>query len=222
MEIIDYSRFIPCWEKLNEAQRRLIKENITVRNYISNERVIIRSGKKDGLVFVLKGNLRVYLTSETGREMTLLNIRDGGVFCIMTADRAKETDVIPGLQVTEKSVLAYVPRRIIEKVVYEVPEMADFVFDAAADMAQAIINSNAYYFFNTLRGCVAKFILEHCESGTDILKTTHEEIANSLATTRVVISRELEMLSDRGFIETYRGRIKIKDRAGLESFAKIQ
>lgn len=222
MVLDDYSRFIPCWDKLNERQRSIINENITIRKFMSNESVIIHSAKKDGMIFVLEGNLRVYIASAAGREMTLLNIRSGSVFCIMTVDKAKEKDVIPGLQATEKSVMAYIPRAALEAVAFEVPDMAEFIFDAAADMAQAIINSNAFYFFNTLRGCVAKLIAESCEPGKDSVKITHEEIANSLATTRVVISRELEMLAEMGFIETHRGRIRILDRDGLDSFARRQ
>ena len=220
MIINDYQSFIPCWDKLSQEHRRMIADNIVIRTFNPKENVIINRMHKDGMIFVLEGNLRVYIASEAGREMSLFNIKSGGLFCIMTGDRAKEEDTVPCLQATQKSIMAYLPRDVLEPIALKVPEMARFVFNSAADIAQAIINSNAFYFFNTLRGCVAKLLVERCEEGKSELKITHEEIANSLASTRVVISREIEVLSERGFIETHRGRIKILDREGLIEFAE--
>lgn len=50
---------------------------------------------------------------------------------------------------------------------------------------------------------------------------THEEIANSLGTTRVVISRELDKLRNLGIIGTGRGKINILDGAALEKIAGL-
>ena len=220
MIINDFKTFIPCWDTLRDEHKRIIADNIVIRTYTAGESIIINRTQKDGMIFVLDGNLRVYLASDNGREMTFFNIKSGGAFCIMTVDRAKEGDTVPCLQAAQKSIMAYIPREVLEPIALKVPELARFVFDLAADIAQAIINSNRYYFFNTLRGCVAKLIVDRCEPGKAEIKITHEEIANSLASTRVVISRELETLAEMGFIETHRGRIRIIDRNGLETFAR--
>ena len=57
-------------------------------------------------------------------------------------------------------------------------------------------------------------------SGTVLV--THEEIANNLGTTRVVVSRELDHLRDLGLIRTGRGKIYILDRKGLEGIASCR
>ena len=51
------------------------------------------------------------------------------------------------------------------------------------------------------------------------VRITHEDIANDLGTTRVVISRELDHMRDMGLISTGRGKIYILDRGGLAAIA---
>ena len=59
------------------------------------------------------------------------------------------------------------------------------------------------------------------ELKTNSVFVTHEEIANSLGTTRVVISRELDKLRNLGIIGTGRGKINILDGAALEKIAGL-
>ena len=217
---INFSSFIPCWSSLSLAEQRLMEGNTTVKSYASGGNIYINQTKKDGMIFVLSGNVRVYISSARGREITLFHIRSGEVFCIMTIDRSKEGDVLPALQMQEKGRVAYVPRNVLEAIAYRVPDMALFIFNQAADVAQGIINQCSYYFFNTLRGCIARLIVENSSKDSDIVQITHENIANSLATTRVVISRELQALCSIGLIETHRGFIRVLDWDGLVSFAE--
>ena len=76
--------------------------------------------------------------------------------------------------------------------------------------------------FNDLRHCIARELLEKSrELKTNSVFVTHEEIANSLGTTRVVISRELDKLRNLGIIGTGRGKINILDGAALEKIAGL-
>ena len=216
----DVSECFPFWERLSESSRQRLRDTMIFRTYKSGENVIFKTVKKDGVIFVLEGRLRVYLASGGGRELTLFNLLCGEAFSIMTVDHALENDVIPALQAGEYTVLAYLQRCDIAPVAYCEPLMADFIFDSCASTAQHILNNVSFYFFNSLRSCVAKVLLDKSRlmaDDPDEVIITHEEIANSLGTTRVVISRELDHLRDMGLITTGRGRIHIIDRSGLET-----
>ena len=213
---------IPFWEELPEESKELIRDNLVTRTYVSNERILLNRAKKNGMIFILSGSIRVFLSSEAGREITLFRLNKGEVFSIMTVDEAGEFDVVPLLEATEKSAMAFLSEDVLSKIAYKVPKMAQFVYRNAAKNAQKIINNIAYMFFNTLRGCIARYIIGASKKNGamhDIVKTTHEEIANHLGSTRVVISRELDSLRDMGLIQTRRGSIIIIHREGLESIA---
>ena len=216
------SECIPCWSLLAEKHRRRLQDNAIFRSYKRREHVVFKTVKKDGIVFVLEGGLRVYLASDTGREVTLFHLKKGDAFSIMTVDNALETDVIPCLQSDGETTLAYLQRPDMAVVAHDEWQMALFIYETCAKSAQAILNNISYFVFNDLRHCIARELLEKSrELKTNSVFVTHEEIANSLGTTRVVISRELDKLRDLGIIGTGRGRINILDRAALEKIAGL-
>ena len=211
---------IPFWASLCEKHKRRLQDNAIFRSYKKGEHVIFKTVKKDGIVFVLEGGVRVYLASDSGRETTLFHLKKGDAFSIMTVDNALETDVIPCLQSDATTQLAYLQRRDIGEVARDDWQMALFIYETCSTTAQAIRNNISYSILNDLRHCVARELIEKSRGiKTNAVLVTHEEIANSLGTTRVVVSREIDKLRDLGIIETGRGKIMILDRAALEDIA---
>ena len=94
----DISECLPFWDSLSAKSRQRLRENAIFRRYKPGENVIFKTVKKDGIVFVLEGKLRVYLSSGTGREITLFKLPKGEAFSIMTVDNARDNDVVPSLQ----------------------------------------------------------------------------------------------------------------------------
>ena len=67
---------------------------------------------------------------------------------------------------------------------------------------------------------LAAFLLEESRiDHSDSLTITHEKIADHLGTAREVITRMLKYLQSENLIQLSRGRIDIKDEAGLEKLA---
>lgn len=214
------SECIPCWGMLAEKHRQRLQDNAIFRTYKKGEHVVFRTVKKDGIVFVLEGGVRVYLASDSGREVTLFHLKKGDAFSIMTVDNALETDVIPCLQSDGDTTLAYLQRSDMSVVAHDEWQMALFIYETCSKTAQAILNNISYFVFNDLRHCIARELMEKSrEMRKSSVVITHEEIANSLGTTRVVISRELDKLRDLGIIETGRGRINILNSTALEEIA---
>ena len=215
---------ISFWDSLSEKHRKRLEDNTIYRSYRCGENVIFKTVKKDGIIFVLGGELRVYLVSDGGREVTLFHLNEGDALSIMTVDSAKDTDVVPSLQALESTQLAYLQRSDMAPAAYDEPLFAKFVYETCAKTAQAILNNIYYCIFNSVRSCICRELAIQDAlggySGTVLL--THEEIANNLGTTRVVVSRELDRLRDMGLIRTGRGKIYILDRKGLESIASCR
>lgn len=215
---------ISFWDDLSERHRKQLEDNTIFRSYRRSENVIFKTVKKDGIIFVLNGELRVYLASDGGREATLFHLSEGDAFSIMTVDNAGEADVVPSLQALGSTQLAYLQCSDMEPVAYEEPLFAKFVYETCAKSAQAILNNIYYCIFNSVRSCIARelAIKDALDGYSGTVLVTHEEIANNLGTTRVVVSRELDRLRDMGLIRTGRGKIYILDRKGLESIARCR
>ena len=65
------------------------------------------------------------------------------------------------------------------------------------------------------------FLLEESSlEGTDVLKLTHEVIANHLGTAREVVTRMLRYFQNEDLVKLTRGTVEIIDRDGMEELAE--
>ena len=210
------AELFPFWCALNAEQQERLKNALQVKCVGKNELVTIESPRKDGLLLVLEGRLRVYISAENGREISILFLTRGDPFSIITVDNAGPFDIVPQLQATERTVLAYIPKADFVSVAYCVPQASEYLLNVAAGNAQGILNCIEKHLFSSLRHGVARIILEQAErEKSDSIHITHEQIANHLGTTREVVSREVEQLRCAGIISTARGRIGILVRGRL-------
>jgi len=74
----------PFWEKLTDTQREQLKTSSYIRDYEPGSFVHSRSEECLGILIVLSGQLRTYIQSEEGREVTLFRLGPGEV-CTLSA-----------------------------------------------------------------------------------------------------------------------------------------
>jgi len=85
-----------------------------------------------------------------------------------------------------------------------------FVFDAYQTRFDEMLNTIDSVVFLKMDQRLYKYLLDKKQaSGTFVINKTHEQIANELNTSRVVVSRLLKQLERDGKIEQYRNRIEI-------------
>lgn len=172
---------------------------------------------------MLSGGVRVFIATDTGREITLMSIVSGGCCMLNTLDSAAPGDTVPILQATSDAVFAYINIVALRPLCAESPVVQQFLQCTQARNVQTVLNNIEYYFFHPLRSCIARVVLEkadaHPEDG--FARITHEEISHHLGTTREVISRELEGMRQMGLLRTGRGKIYVLDRPALEGMANL-
>ena len=207
----DFTPCLPFWDALTSSQQQMLRLNTIVRSYRAGDNVVFSMPERNGLFLVLSGGLRVFIATDTGREITLLSVVSGGCCVLNTLDSAEPGDTMPILQASSDAVFAYI------NIVALRPLCAE------ARNVQTVLNNIEYYFFHPLRSCIARVVLEkadaHPEDG--FARITHEEISHHLGTTREVISRELEGMRQMGLLQTGRGKIYVLDRSALESMANL-
>ena len=68
---MEFSQYIPFWEGLRDQQRQRIADVIEYRSVPKGAHIHDSSAECLGLVIVKTGQLRAYILSEDGREITL-------------------------------------------------------------------------------------------------------------------------------------------------------
>jgi CRP/FNR family transcriptional regulator, anaerobic regulatory protein len=188
-----------------------------VRRSLEHKQVLVRDGNECGyLPFVLSGTLRIFKTSESGREITLYRIQRGES-CILTATCILNGTSFPAIAEAEGSTEVLLsPSRLLMGFVDEHPEWRRFVFGLYSkrlDMVLSLVDEVA---FRHIDERIAGYLLKHATGSDGAVTTTHIEIASELGTSREVVTRILGDFETAGMIETRRGSILIRRRAELE------
>jgi CRP/FNR family transcriptional regulator len=212
---------LPFWNMLNNEEAELVKMSATINKYPKG---VVAQGFEDeclGVIQVLKGQLRVYLLSEEGREVTLFRINEGE-FCTLTASCIIEQITFE----TQISAEADTELLVINAGTYEI--LADsnlqvkcFTYELIIERFSEIMWALQQILFMGFDKRLSVFLYdEYSRTGSLEIKMTHEQIAKLTGSAREVVSRMLKRFADEDIVEFKRGVIIIKNIAALKKIIK--
>jgi CRP/FNR family transcriptional regulator len=193
---------------------REFRQAATFTHIPAGQDVFLEGDRVDGIALLISGVVRVYKVSETGREITLY--RFGlGESCILSANAILSHKTFPAIATVEQDAEAVIiPSDIFRDWVRRFDPWRDFLFDLLSQRLSTLMAVVDEVAFHRMDGRLASFLVSHSRNQNPI-HITHAEIASELGTSREVISRLLEDLSDRGLIRSARGEIEVLDLDGL-------
>lgn len=212
-----YLQRLPYWDKLTINEKELIASDYSIRHYKKGE--MIHNGKDEclGQIVVLSGEVRAYLLSEEGREVTLFMLRDGDP-CVLSAscvlsEITFETHLIAKQDTDLLIVRLRTFQRIIEQNIY----VKCFLYEMATErFSQVMWTMQQILFFGFDRRLATFLINEYERTGSRYIRMTHEQIAEQVSSAREVVARMLKRFVSDGLVEVDRGAIKLKDIDGLK------
>jgi CRP/FNR family transcriptional regulator len=193
-----------------------------VRKSLENKQVLVRDGNECAyLPFVLEGTLRVFKTSETGKELTLYRI-ERGESCILTATCILNGSSFPAIAEAERNTeVLLAPAKLLVRFVEEYAEWRRFVFGLYSKRLEVVLSLVEEVSFQHIDTRIAAYLLKFAKGQQGVVSRTHGEIASELGTSREVVTRILRDFEADGMIQTLRGKIKILRAADLEKKAGI-
>ncbi|HIQ06934.1 MAG TPA: Crp/Fnr family transcriptional regulator [Thiotrichaceae bacterium] len=180
--------------------------------------VVCKSGDQcQHLIILLEGRVRVYRPSEDGRIITLYHIQAGEA-CILTTSCILNQTSFPAIAETEEDTRGLViPAKTVLRWLETTPVWQRYIFALLSHrMADLIGLVNALAFTN-LDSRLANWLIQHTPSTT--ITTTHQTIADDLASSREVISRLLKKFERNSLITLGRRVITIENHNELKKIA---
>ncbi|MCX7029465.1 MAG: Crp/Fnr family transcriptional regulator [Spirochaetes bacterium] len=192
----------------------------TVRRTLDPRQVLVTSGSEcSHLPLVLAGTLRVFMPSDTGRELTLYRI-ERGESCILSATCILNGGRFPAVAEAEGAAdVLLVPAPVFARLVEEQPEWRRFVFDLYARRLVHVLALVEEVAFQRMDERLASYLLEHARGAGPVVQETHARIAAELGTSREVVTRILADFESRGLVELDRGRIEVRKADELRARA---
>ncbi len=188
--------------------REEILEHCQLQTFIKGD-VIVREGQFVKVVpIVISGVIRVFQTKED-REILLYYVEPKQT-CMMSLSACFFNNESPSQAVAvEKTEVLIVPTRLITQWQKEYSSWNQFVIRTFRNRYDELLNTFESVAFDH----IDKRVLEYLESrvsrqNDNKVKISHQELANELGTTRVVISRILKQFELDKKVHLYRGLIE--------------
>lgn len=159
---------------------------------------------------ILKGTIKVLRMDETGNEI-LLYYLSGNESCSMAYSCCMEAKKSEVKAVAEDEVeLIAIPHGKLEEWLCRYPSWKNYIMRSFNERFLELLKSIESIAFHKLDERLIAYLKEKQRlSGSSVVKASHYQIADDLATSRVVISRLLKQLENNKKIILYRNEIKL-------------
>ena len=213
---MDFQSCFPVWNKLTASQQERILSSLMERRI--SKGTVIHNGSMDctGLLLVKSGQLRAYILSDEGREITIYRLFDRDM-CLFSASCIMRSIQFEVTIETEKNTeLWIIPAEIYQSIMEESAPLSNYTNELMATRFSDVMWLMEQVMWKSLDKRVAAFLLEEMSiEGTEQLKITHETVANHLGSHREVITRMLRYFQNEGMVRLSRGMIEITDAEKL-------
>ena len=215
---MDFANYFPIWDKLTaEQQQRITSLAMLIP---AKSGTVLHDGGKDcmGLLLVQRGQLRAYLLSDEGREVTISRFFEMDI-CLFSASCVMPNMQFDILVEAEKDSEVWVlPACLYKNLMEESLALSNYSHDLITSHFSELMWLMEQVMWKSFDKRLAKFLLEErAVEGTDVLKITHEKIANHMGTAREVVTRMLRYFQSEGVVKLTRGAVEIIDARRLDA-----
>lgn len=208
-ELVDFLRVSP-------PNARLLEHRAKRFAFKKDSPVIHKGQAVSGAYLVLEGELRVYTCSPDGAEATLYLLRPGDT-CVLTLNCLFNDLRYPAwVEASANSRVVLIPGDLYRQFFAEEATIRDTTVKALSTLVFRLMDELEEVHTCNLEQRLARFLLNNA-SNDGVVQKTQQMLANHLGTTREVIARLMQGLTARGMVTTGRGKVAVKDAAGLAS-----
>jgi len=203
---------LPFWDNLSEQEKKAIQSNIFFKSYKKGDIIHSNGDECIGMIIIIKGELRTYIMSEEGKEVTLYRLFESNV-CALSADCLLNTITFDThIEAATDSEIVIIGLPVLSKLLRENIYVENFTYKLISNRFSEAMWSIEQILFMGFDRRLAIFLLdESIKNDSNTIKLTHEEIAKYMGSAREVVSRMLKYFQNEGYIEASRGNIRIKD-----------
>jgi CRP/FNR family transcriptional regulator len=193
-----------------EALIKEIEEVSTYKKIEANSTVIDIDNYITSMPLILSGAIKILREDDDGDELVLYYLEVGDT-CAMTLSCCMGRTKSKIRAITETDVeLLMIPKQKMAEWLTKYKSWQEFVLQSYHNRLQEFIEAFDTIAFLKMDKRLYKYLKDKAlVNRNEIIQVTHQEIANDLHTSRVVISRLLKALEKEKIIELHRNSIKI-------------
>lgn len=214
-----YREIFPFWDKIDPKEQDFICQNSRALTYPKG--VTIHDGSEcSGVILVRTGCLRLYMMSDTGKDITLYRLYPGDM-CMLSASCVLQSITFDVFVDAEEDSECYVIAGPAFLAVSDRnPNIKIFTLEKAVSRFSDVMWVMQQILFMSMDKRLAIFLCdESARIGDNTIPLTHEQIARYMGSAREVVSRMLKYFSSEGLVQVSRKGVKILDKQRLRQLA---
>ena len=213
---MSFQSYFPIWDQLQPHQQRRLLNSLTAQAVKRD--TFLRGGSKDcaGLLLIRAGQLRAFVYSEEGREITIFRLFEGDLclFCAPCVIPSIQFEVT--IQAEKDTEFWSIPVGVYQQLMAESAAVANYTNELMASRFSEVMSRMEQFMWRSMDRRVAAFLLQEAAiEGTCELWITHETIARHLGSHREVVTRTLREFQGAGMVQLSRGKVTILDKERL-------
>lgn len=179
--------------------------------------VIMRTGQYiKSTVLVLSGTIKIYREDDDGGEFLMYYLQPGQACAISMICATKHEKSQIMAKVTEDAELLMVPLPLMDKWMMQHRSWYEFVIETYRSRFEEVLEVIDNIAFRAMDARLLFYLRRHAETtGSAEIKTSHQDIASDLNTSREVISRLLKKMEQHGLVKLFRNQIELLATAKL-------
>ena len=217
---MELSSYFPFWDTLTPSQKQKLTYGAKRRRI--KKGTVLHSSSQDcmGLLLISSGQLRPFLLSEEGREITLYRLLDGDI-CLFSASCILSGNPFPMAIEAEKDTEFWVlPPQLYKSLMEQSAKGANYINEILSSRFSEVMWLLEQILWKAMDKRLASFLLEESALEKSLtLHLTHEKIASHLGTAREVVTRMLRYFQAEGMVSLSRKAVEITDKASLEKLS---
>ena len=215
------SDYFPIWNKLTPQQQQRISESAMYRKVPKG--TVIHNGSMDciGLLLIHSGQLRAYMLSDEGREITLYRLFEMDI-CLFSAScmmRSIQFEIT--IEAEKDAEFWVIPPDVYKSIMEDSAPVANYTREIMESRFSEVMWLIEQIMWKSFDKRLASFLqTESSLEDSDIIKMTHETIGKHMGSAREVVTRMLRFFQNEGLVRLTRGTVEIIDRKKLSQLAE--
>ena len=218
---MEFSEYPPLWSKLTPQQQEQVAQVVEFRSVKKGTHIHDSGAECLGLVMVKSGQLRAYILSEDGREITIGRLFEYDVSLLSASCVMPDLQFNVMIEAEKDTEFWSLPACMFKNLVDESLAVSNYSRSLLSSNFTELMWLMEQIMWKSFDKRLAEFLLEEMSiEGSDSLKITHEKIANHMGTAREVVTRMLRYFQGEGMVKLTRGAIEISNEKKLRDLCK--
>ena len=212
---------LPVWEELTFEQQQRLSDTVARRQIPRGTAIHRGSLDCTGLLVVEAGQLRAYILSEEGREITIYRLLEGDVCLFSASCMMRDIQFDVSIEAEKDTWVWVIPPDVYQELMEVSAPVANYTNALMSGRFSEVMWLMEQILWKSFDKRLADFLLkESALEGAAALTITHEKIANHLGSAREVVTRMLRYFQGEGLVKLSRGCVELTDPKGLEQLSQ--